>query len=63
MGYVGRDVDSIIRDLTEHAVRMVRQERLEEVRDTLMGRVVDRLVDYMQPLPGRPRHRKRGRRG
>jgi ATP-dependent HslUV protease ATP-binding subunit HslU len=28
------------------------------VRDVLLGRVVDRLVEYMQPLPGRPRHRK-----
>jgi ATP-dependent HslUV protease ATP-binding subunit HslU len=58
VGYVGRDVDSIIRDLAEHAVRMVRQERLEEVRDMLMGRVVDRLVEYLQPLPMRPRRRR-----
>jgi len=59
VGYVGRDVDSIVRDLTEHAVRMVRQERLESVREMLMGRVVDRLVDYLQPLPGRPGRRRR----
>jgi len=60
VGYVGRDVDSIIRDLAEHAVRMVRQERLEEVRDVLLGRVVDRLVEYLQPLPMRPRRRRGG---
>jgi ATP-dependent HslUV protease ATP-binding subunit HslU len=36
---------------------MVRQERLEGLQDTLMERVVDRLVDYMQPLPSRPRHK------
>jgi ATP-dependent HslUV protease ATP-binding subunit HslU len=54
-GYVGRDVDSIIRDLTEHSVRLVRQERLEGLQDTLAGRVSDRLVDLLQPLPSRPR--------
>jgi ATP-dependent HslUV protease ATP-binding subunit HslU len=51
VGYVGRDVDSIIRDLAEVSVRMVRQERLDAISATLLGRVVDRLVDYMQPLP------------
>jgi ATP-dependent HslUV protease ATP-binding subunit HslU len=55
VGYVGRDVDSIVRDLTENAVRLVRQERTEGLRETLMGRVVERLVDYMQPLPSRGR--------
>ena len=59
VGYVGRDVESIIRDLTEQAVRMVRQERMDSVRDLLKGKVVDRLVDYMQPLPGRPRRVRR----
>ncbi|MCC7479060.1 ATP-dependent protease ATPase subunit HslU [bacterium] len=53
VGYVGRDVDSIVRDLTENSVRLVRQERMEGLRDTLMGKVIERLVDYMQPLPGR----------
>ena len=57
VGYVGRDVESIIRELTEHAVRLVRQERLEGLRDTLLGRVADRLVDYLHPLPARPKHR------
>ncbi|MCH7471587.1 ATP-dependent protease ATPase subunit HslU [bacterium] len=58
VGYVGRDVESIVRDLTEAAVRMVRQERLEGIRGTLMGRVVDRLVNYLQPLPSRPRRKR-----
>ncbi len=53
VGYVGRDVDSIVRDLTENSVRLVRQERMDGLKDTLMGKVVERLVDYMQPLPGR----------
>ncbi|MCB1218275.1 ATP-dependent protease ATPase subunit HslU [bacterium] len=54
VGYVGRDVDSIIRELTENSVRMLRQERIDEVSDTIAGKVVERLVDYIQPLPGRP---------
>jgi ATP-dependent HslUV protease ATP-binding subunit HslU len=54
VGYVGRDVDSIIRELTETAVRLVRQERLDSLQDTLVGRVVDRLVDSLQPLPAKP---------
>jgi ATP-dependent HslUV protease ATP-binding subunit HslU len=58
VGYVGRDVDSIIRELTENAVRLVRAERLDSIQDTLIGRVVDRLVDTLQPLPSRPGGRK-----
>ncbi|MCB1187627.1 ATP-dependent protease ATPase subunit HslU [bacterium] len=54
VGYVGRDVDSIIRELTENSVRMLRQERIDEISDTIAGKVVERLVDYLQPLPGRP---------
>lgn len=33
VGYVGRDVESMIRDLTEIAVRMVKQEKIEQVQD------------------------------
>jgi ATP-dependent HslUV protease ATP-binding subunit HslU len=55
VGYVGRDVDSIVRDLAEFGVRLVRQERMDALKPTIMGRVIDRLVDYMQPLPSRPR--------
>ena len=55
VGYVGRDVDSIIRDLVEISVRMVRQEKMDGLQDTLMGRVVDRLVDIIQPKPGKPK--------
>ncbi|MDQ3024265.1 MAG: ATP-dependent protease ATPase subunit HslU, partial [bacterium] len=51
VGYVGRDVDSIIRDLAEVSVRLVRQERLDAVQSTLLSKVVERLLDYMQPLP------------
>jgi ATP-dependent HslUV protease ATP-binding subunit HslU len=61
VGYVGRDVDSIIRELMETAVRMVRQERLDNLQDTLVGRVVDRLVDSLQPLPSKPGSRRSGK--
>lgn len=51
VGYVGRDVDSMIRDLLETAIRMVKSEKLEEVEDK--GRVLaeERIVDYILPMP------------
>ncbi len=51
IGYVGRDVDSMIRDLAETSIRMVKQEKLEEVEDK--GRIMaeERIVDYILPLP------------
>lgn len=53
VGYVGRDVDSIIRDLVESAVRMVRNEKYEEVKGKADLLAQDRLVDIMCPLPRR----------
>ncbi|WRP18442.1 ATP-dependent protease ATPase subunit HslU [Carboxydochorda subterranea] len=55
VGYVGRDVDSIIRDLVETAVRMVRQERTEKVKDQVAPVVEERLVELLAPLPRRDR--------
>ncbi len=51
VGYVGRDVDSMIRDLLETAIRMVKSEKMEEVEDK--GRVLanERIVDYILPMP------------
>ena len=51
VGYVGRDVDSMIRDLLETAIRMVKSEKLEEVEDK--GRVLaeERIVNYILPMP------------
>jgi ATP-dependent HslUV protease ATP-binding subunit HslU len=54
VGYVGRDVDSIIRDLMNIAVQMVRQEKLEEVREKAKVLAVERLLDILYPLPQRP---------
>lgn len=47
VGYVGRDVESIIRELVANAVRLVERERMEAVRDAAESRVLDRLVDLL----------------
>jgi len=49
VGYVGRDVESIVRDLTEVAVQMVREEKTAEIRDRARGRTEQRLVDLLLP--------------
>ena len=53
VGYVGRDVDSIIRDLVSMAVRMVETEMAEAVSGNAEEAALDALVDIMQPLPDR----------
>jgi ATP-dependent HslUV protease ATP-binding subunit HslU len=53
VGYVGRDVESMVRDLVELGVDMVREERLEEVRAKARQNAEDRLVDILLP-PSRP---------
>ncbi|HET6765039.1 MAG TPA: ATP-dependent protease ATPase subunit HslU, partial [Longimicrobiaceae bacterium] len=49
VGYVGRDVESMIRDLVEGAVNMVRTEREDEVQEQAEQRVEDRLLDLLIP--------------
>ncbi|MFQ5745594.1 MAG: ATP-dependent protease ATPase subunit HslU [Gemmatimonadota bacterium] len=49
VGYVGRDVESMIRDLVDIAVNMVRAEREDECRDTASERVEERLLDLLLP--------------
>ena len=53
VGYVGRDVESMVRDLVELGVDMVREERLEEVRAKAAQNAEDRLLDILLP-PSRP---------
>ena len=53
VGYVGRDVESMVRDLVELAVDMVREERLEEVRAKAAQNAEERLLDVLLP-PARP---------
>jgi ATP-dependent HslUV protease ATP-binding subunit HslU len=55
VGYVGRDVESMIRDLVEIAIDMVREERLEEVEDKAELNAEERLLDLLlPPLPPAP---------
>jgi ATP-dependent HslUV protease ATP-binding subunit HslU len=51
VGYVGRDVESMIRDLVELGVDMVREERLEDVRAKARQNAEDRLLDILLPPP------------
>jgi len=53
VGYVGRDVESMVRDLVELGIDMVREERIEEVRSKAAQNAEDRLLDLMLP-PTRP---------
>ena len=54
VGYVGRDVESIVRDLTEVAVQMVREEKTLEIRDRAKARTEQRLLELLLPaLPER----------
>ncbi len=51
VGYVGRDVDSIIRELIETSIRMVRAEKTELVRAKAEKHAEERLIDILAPLP------------
>ena len=53
VGYVGRDVESMVRDLTEAAVDMVRREKQAEVREKAEQNVEEQLLDLLLP-PARP---------
>jgi ATP-dependent HslUV protease ATP-binding subunit HslU len=53
VGYVGRDVESIIRDLTEYAVSMVKAERRVEVEDKAKVLAEERMLDLLLPAPRR----------
>ena len=49
VGYVGRDVESMIRDLVEISIDMVREERLAEVEDRAERNAEERLLDLLMP--------------
>ncbi len=51
VGYVGRDVESMVRDLVESAIDMVRTERENDVEDLAYERVDERLLDLLLPKP------------
>ena len=55
VGYVGRDVESMVRDLTELAVDMIREERIAEVREKARHAAEERVLDLLlPPLPPPP---------
>ncbi len=51
VGYVGRDVESMVRDLVETAIRMVKEERMEKVRDKAEHAAIGRLAELLVPSP------------
>ncbi|OLC07191.1 MAG: HslU--HslV peptidase ATPase subunit [Gemmatimonadetes bacterium 13_1_40CM_70_11] len=54
VGYVGRDVESMVRELVDVAINMVRTEREDDVYPTAEQRAEDRLLDLLLPLPPPP---------
>ena len=54
VGYVGRDVESMIRDLVDTSVNMVRAEREAEVEEEAEHRVEERLLDLLLPMTAPP---------
>lgn len=54
VGYVGRDVDSMVRDLVEASIRMVKQSRHETVRSKAEKAAEERLADILAPLGRKP---------
>ncbi len=53
VGYVGRDVESMIRDLAEIAIEMVRAEKVQEIEEKAQQNVEDRILDLLLP-PNKP---------
>jgi ATP-dependent HslUV protease ATP-binding subunit HslU len=51
VGYVGRDVESIVKDLVEASMKMLREERLATVRERAADAVEERLLDALLPKP------------
>lgn len=51
VGYVGRDVESMVRDLVEIGIRIVQIEKIEEVENLARERAIDLIVDALKPKP------------
>ena len=62
VGYVGRDVESMIRDLAEISIDMVREERLNEIGERAERNAEERLLDLLMPPPARNHRGPRERR-
>jgi ATP-dependent HslUV protease ATP-binding subunit HslU len=59
VGYVGRDVESMVRDLVEIAIDMVREEKIYEIQDKAEENAEERLLDLLLP-PSRPVYKQPG---
>src|SRR3954467_3832093 len=53
VGYHGRDVESMVRDLLDSSIAMVREEMTQSVKEPAESQVQDRLLDYLLPTDGR----------
>ena len=63
VGYVGREVDSIVRDLVDVAVKMIREEAMEKVRHRAEDAAEERILDaLLPPARSRPGEEGEGRR-
>lgn len=51
VGYVGRDVESMVRDLVETAIRMIKKSKMKEVEEKAYQMAEDRIIDILLPLP------------
>jgi ATP-dependent HslUV protease ATP-binding subunit HslU len=59
VGYYGRDVESMVRDLVEAAIAMVREKKRSTVQDEAKRRVEERLLDLLAPAPVASRKKSR----
>ena len=53
VGYVGRDVDSMVRDLVEESIRMVKVKKIEEVYEKSKKITDDKIIQILLPLPSK----------
>src|SRR6056297_3951404 len=53
VGYVGRDVESMVRDLVETAIRMVKNQRMKEVEEKAYKAARERIIENLLPMPGK----------
>jgi len=60
VGYVGRDVESIVRDLVDTAVKMARERAMEGLRDQAQAAAEERLLDALLPPPANFEEDSRG---
>lgn len=58
VGYVGRDVESMIRDLVETSIRMVKEERTEKVKDKAVRAANERLAALLAPSPAKAKSQR-----